>query len=412
MATLMEKRDAAIKAARDLAENAKAAARDLTDDEIQTINAKGAEVQELNEKIQAAKSANDLLESLGGPVTEAEQKQASETVAKSLGENFVKTADLSNVKQGRGFRVQADEFGAKAAGDTHTTLTTGAGLLQPQIDTNIVKGFHERPTIADWLGAGQLSSTAIRYFVEKAFDPAAGGNFAYVGQGEKKPGLEFPDYDEVTETLKKIAGWIKLADEMAEDLPFLVTEINNRLLYQLLMFEENALLNGDGTGQNILGLLNRSGLQTETAASVKDNADALFRARTKIATATGLQADGLVINPLDYQSLRLSKDANGQYFAGGPFTGQYGVGGVMQDPPLWGMQNTIVTTAVPQGTALIGAGKTAATVYRKGGIQVTASNIDADDMTRNRFTILAEERLTLAVRQPSAFVKVTLGAGA
>ena len=299
----------------------------------------------------------------------------------------------------------------KAAGDTHTVTTTGAGVLQPQIDTSIVHLHNERPTIASWLGSGQLTSTAIQYFVEQAYDAARDGKFDYVAENARKPGLTFPPYTPVTESLKKIAGWIKISDEMAEDLPFLVSEINNRLLYQLVMMEEAELLNGAGGG-SIAGLLGRSGVQTETAADEADNIDALYRALTKVQLATGLNADGVVMNPVDYQKLRLAKDGNGQYLAGGPFMGQYGNGGVAMNPPIWG-QSPIVTTAIPEGTALVGAGKQAATVYRKGGIRVETSNIDGEDFTHNRFTVLAEERLTLAVRQPAAFVKVTLaGAGA
>ena len=48
-------------------------------------------------------------------------------------------------------------------------------------------------------------------------------------------------------------------------------------------------------------------------------------------------------------------------------------------------------------------------MYRKGGVRVEASNVDGEDFTHNRFTILAEERLTLAVRRPDAFVKLALG---
>lgn len=419
MGTLMEKRDALLKEARGLAEKAKAEGRDLTDDEIQDINAKGAEIQGLNDRIKNAKGAEDLLASLGSPVTDQERGEAAGQVAKSLGEHFLKHAGnlVQNAKgqSSSGRRFQADTpdfkaFGVKAPGDPHTVGSTGAGWLQPEIDRNIVHQYVQRPTIADWLGAGTLTSTSIQYFVERAFDPATGGNFAIVGENAKKPGLTFPAYDPVTETLRKIAGWIKISMEMAEDTDFLVSEINNRLLFQLLVFEEAQILSGDGVGQNVLGLLNRSGLQTEVAADNTDNLDAIFRARTKVQTATGLQIDGLVINPTDYQTLRLLKDGNGQYFGGGPFAGQYGVGGVPVDPPLWGISNTIVTTAVPAGTVLLGAGKQAATVYRKGGIRVEASNVDGEDFTHNRFTVLAEERLTLAVRQPSAFVEVTLSA--
>lgn len=410
MPTLKEQRLELIAEVRNVAEKAKTEARDLTADEHEFIIAKGAEVTELDKRITMAEKSSGILETLGKSADEGRERGG--VAARSLGEHAVKSLGEALAKRkGARFTMDAPEFtgGLKAAGDVHQVTTTGAGLVQPQIDTNVVHTYKERPTIADWLGSGTLTATAITYFIENDFDPATGGNFGLVGENAKKPGLTFPDYESVTETLRKIAGWIKVSDEMAEDLPFLVSEINNRLLYQLLMFEEDQLLRGDGSGLNVLGLLNREGVQTETAANDGDLADAVFRARTKVALATGLQADGLVMNPLDYQKLRLAKDNNGQYFAGGPFTGQYGNGGVVQDPPLWGLGNTILTTAVPAGTALVGAGKQAATVYRKGGVRVEASNIDGEDFTHNRFTVLAEERLTLAVRRPSAFVKITVG---
>jgi len=414
MTTYMEQRDTALKAARDLAEKAKQEDRELTVEEAQEINAKGAEIEELNEKIKAAKSASDLLASLGTPKSAEEEDAVKEFNGKSLGDfAAVKLKDaLGNIKsQRRGITASTGhEFpltGLKAAGDPHMVSTTGTGLLEPQIDTNIVRQHVERPTIANWLGSGSITATALKYFVEKAFDAEEHGNFKYVGENQKKPGITFPDYDEVTESLKKVAGWIKISDEMAEDLPFLVTEINNRLLYQLLMFEENELLNGAGTGTSIEGILNREGIQTETSEGAGDNLDSLYRALTKVQLATGLTADGVVMHPLDYQKLRLSKDGNGQYLAGGPFLGQYGNSGFAMQPPVWG-QTPIITTAIPQGTALVGAGKQAATVYRKGGIRVETSNIDGEDFTHNRFTVLAEMRELLAVRQPAGFVEVTL----
>ena len=418
MVTYMEQRDTALKAARDLAEKAKTEERELTLEEAQEINEKGALIEELNEKIKAAKSANDLLASLGAPKSAEQEKAEQDFLGLTLGDYATTNLkdSLANIKaQRRGITASTGhEFplaGVKAPGDPHQVSTTGTGLLEPQIDTNIVRQHVERPTIANWLGSGSITATALKYFVEKAFDPSVGGNFKYVGENQKKPGITFPEYDEVTESLKKVAGWIKISDEMAEDLPFLVSEINNRLLYQLLMFEENELLNGTGEGTSIQGIFNREGVQTEVSGGVQDNLDALYRSLTKVQTATGLTADGVVMHPLDYQALRLSKDANGQYLAGGPFTGSYGQGGFAMQPPIWG-QTPIITTAIPQGKALVGAGKQAATVYRKGGIRVETSNIDGEDFTHNRFTVLAEMRELLAVRQPAAFVEVTLASAA
>lgn len=406
MPTLKEQRLTLVTEARDLAAKAKDEQRDLTHEEHDFIIAKGAEITELDKRLAASEQSKSVLDTLGKSAEEG--REASGVKGRTLGEHAVKSmGDELSRRKGSRFNMSAPEF--KAAGDVHQVATTGDGIIQPQIDPTIVSVYNERPTIASWLGSGTLTSTAIQYFIENDFDPATGGNFGLVGENQRKPGITFPDYESVTETLRKIAGWIKISDEMAEDIPFIVSEINNRLLYQLLMFEEDQLLNGDGTGLNVRGLLNREGIQTEGAAGAGDLADAVFRARTKVALATGLQADGLVMNPLDYQNLRLAKDGNGQYFAGGPFTGQYGNGTVLQDPPLWGLGNTVLTTAVPAGTALVGAGKQAATVYRKGGVRVEASNIDGEDFTHNRFTVLAEERLTLAVRRPSAFVKITVG---
>lgn len=405
--TLKEKRVALVESARAIAQKAKDEGRELTHEEHEDIVAKGADITDLDRQIVAAESSKSVLETLGKSADESRKSGAAGGAqARTLGDFAAKNLNFEGLKGRRGSQ-DTPEF--KAAGDVHQVQTTGDGLLQPQIDTNIVHTQKERPTIADWLGAGTLTATAITYFLEKDFDPSSGGNFGIVGENQRKPGLTFPDYESVTETLSKIAGWIKVSDEMTEDTPFLVSEINGRLLYQLLMFEEDQLLNGSGTGVNLLGLLNREGVQTETAAGAEDLADAVFRARTKVSLATGLQADGMVMHPLDYQNLRLAKDGNGQYLAGGPFTGQYGNGSIMQDPPLWGLGNTIITTAVEQGSVLVGAGKQAATVYRKGGIRVEASNIDGEDFTHNRFTILAEERLALAVRRPAAFVKVSIG---
>src|SRR5699024_7559504 len=127
------------------------------------------------------------------------------------------------------------------------------------------------------------------------------------------------DPEQRTDALKKIAGFLKIPDEMVEDAQFWVSEINQRGIYLLALAEENQLLNGPGTGATVEGLLNRDGVQTETATSAADNPDALFRAMTKVQTATGLQADGIVINPADYEQLRLNKDGNGQYYGGGYF---------------------------------------------------------------------------------------------
>lgn len=405
MPTLREQRDTAMKNAEALIEKTRQGV-ELSEAESASLKSAVDAVKALSEQMRAADEAEKLLKSLPASGQTGQRGEAG-----TLGEHFLSHAGqkaLSGLKaRRRGIQVDAPEFsGVKAPGDLVTTAhaTSGTDLIRPDLDKRIVKEHLQRPTIASWLGAGTITSNSITYFVEKSWDKAQHGSFETVAEGAKKPGLTPPGYEQVTETLKKIAGYIKVSEEMADDAEFLVSEINNRLLYQLLMFEEQQLLNGEGAGTDIKGLLKRTGVQTGTVSSA-GLLDYIDQAVVSIQTSTGLQADGIVMHPADYQAIRMRKDGNGQYLAGGPFIGQYGKGSILPSPPIWGLP-VIATTAIGRGELIIGAGKAAATVYRKGGLRVEASNVDGEDFTHNRFTILAEERLTLAVRYPAAFMHV------
>jgi HK97 family phage major capsid protein len=146
------------------------------------------------------------------------------------------------------------------------------------------------------------------------------------------------------------------------------------------------------------------------AKGADTNLDAIHKAITKVRTPAanvgGYEPDGLVIHPTDWQLLRLAKDANNQYFGGGPFMGEYGVGQYMLFPPVWGLR-PVVTTAIAAGTALVGAFKLGAQIFQRTGIDVKTFDQNEDDVNFNRKTIRVEERLALAVFRASAFATVT-----
>lgn len=192
---------------------------------------------------------------------------------------------------------------------------------------------------------------------------------------------------------------------MITDLAFLKSDIDGRLLYDLSIVEEKQLLNGDGTGKNIKGLLNREGIQSYTATDAGNDV-AVLHAQSMISTTTGMMPDALVINPTDYEAIRLKKDNDGNFIGGGPFYGVNG-GALTITPRLWGL-DTVVTPAVDAGTAIVGSFKGAATFYRKGGVTVEATNSNDTDFISDLVTIRAKERVALAVRKPKAFVKLTL----
>lgn len=402
MGTLIEDRAAKVKAARDMLDNVKSAAREFTAEEVADLDTLKGEIRDLNEKITLHEKSGRVTAELEGMFSgfEGEEKGGGEPAAKSLGDHFAKAVgedSFRRLKSESGIVVSTPEF--KAAGDDHLT---GGGAFDPWLTdvdkSSIVREKRQRPVIADLLGAGTVSGSAIQYFVEGALE----GGPEMTAEGGEKSKFHVGDPTPKTDPIKKIAGYFETSDEMAEDLPFFVSEINNRGLHALAMEEERQLFRGDGTGQNLEGILTRSGVQAHTYAA-GGMADAIFEAMTLISTATDFAADGVVIHPSDYQTLRLSKDANDQYFGGGFFGGQYGNGGMMINPPIWGLR-TVVSPAAEIGKPVVGAFRSAVTLYRKGGVRVESTNSHGTNFTSNKITTRIEERVGLAVRVPSAVV--------
>lgn len=406
---LKEKRAAELAAAAAIVDGAKAAVRSLSKDEQAKVDAHLKAVEDLDAQIKAADEDQARLSRLAELTPEAKaagskSDEEKQEIAKTLGDHFMLHAKsrLGSLRNEGATTIAAPEY--KAATDNQVTNGGVFASVLTEVDRTVVQGVRPRLVVADLLGKGTISGNAISYFVEGALE----GAFTTVAEAGAKPQLHVVDPTAVTDSLKKIAGFIKFTDEMVEDLDFYVSEINNRLLYELARFEEQQLLNGAGTGSTVQGILLRSGIQTETGATKADNADAVFRSMTKVSTGSGLDADGIVINPTDYQNFRLKTDANGQYYGGGFFAGEYGNGTMTAQPPLWGLR-TVVTPAITAGTVLVGAFAQAATVYRKGGVRVESTNSHASDFTSNLITTRAEERIALAVRRPAGFVKLTLG---
>lgn len=370
-----------------------------------------AEEKKSAERAAEIKANQAFLESLKGsnPSAQADDEAKPESKSATIGEFVVKAGKERILQQSGGARLNYSlgEYHAPKVKAANTPASTPANLVPgwgTTYERAIVNQRRERLVVADLMNNLPMTNATIKYLVEKATRIAEGG-FATVAEGAKKPYLRYADFDIRTESLSKIAGLTKITDEMAEDWDFVVAWINNNLLYDLSVEEENQLLNGDGTGNNLVGLLNRDGVQQRPVSDAAELADEIYKARTDISLVTPFAADALVIHPKDYQDLVLRKDANNQYYAGGPFTGPYGNGGVLSDPPVWGMR-VVQTQAVQLGKPLVGAFRQAASVLRKGGVRVDSTNVNVDDFENNLITMRAEERVGLMVTFPEAFVQL------
>jgi HK97 family phage major capsid protein len=317
---------------------------------------------------------------------------------RSLGEQLVRANDYKSFTKGDSQKFQMESRGNLPQLLQRATLLS-TGLTSIQKVPGVVLVDQQPLRVADIFASGTTNSTTIRFTKESSFTNAA----TAVAEEGQKPEATFA-LEEADVTVKKIAVVGRVSDEMFADYEYAQSYVNSRLLFMVAAKEDYDLLNG-AAGNAITGVLNVSGIQTQ--AFTANLADSIHKAVTKIMSTPGFVGapEHLVIHPTDWQNLVLTKDSNGQYYAGGPFMGQYGQGGVARSGP-WGL-TPVITTSIAQGTALVAAGRIGATVLRKGGIMIDTTNSDASDFVYNRIAIRAEERLCLVPYRPKAFCKIT-----
>lgn len=362
-------------------------------------------VEELQKAADEAERANVLLKSMGS--LDGSADDGAQAKSGTRGEKMAAEVVAKHAKLAEGERLN---LSIKAADDTNTApaLDGGAAILRTEVHEDILQGPRRALTVAQLFAQETTDKAAVTYFVEGAVE----GDPATVKEGGAFPQLHFGEPTPQTDALKKIGCLYKDTDELLDDAPRLAASFDNRADYLMDIREEDQLLSGDGTGNNITGLLNRSGLQTMTVKGMDGVVDAIAQAKTAVSKNTpGFVTDGLLVNDEDWTSIKLLKDANKQYLAGGPFIGAYGNGGYVAEPPLWGLR-VVPTSAIAKGTMVVGAFFLGGSVIRKGARVVDVSNSNEDDFKNGLVAFRPSERIALAVRYPAAFVKLTVEAGA
>jgi HK97 family phage major capsid protein len=346
-----------------------------------------------------------LLEKMGSkPIENADAApRKTETAIRSLGELLTDSQEYrALVKGGKlgGSRferaIEIPEANVRA-----TLTTTVAGLTKYERPSGIVLVEQQPLTVAQLLAPGQTENTTIRYMQEDTFTNAAAA-LAEEGQYAEASW----DLSEQDASVVKIGVIGRVTDEIFADSAAVQSYVNARLPFMVQAKEDYYLLNGTGLNNQVKGLLNVTGIQTEALANSPDAITAIHKGITKVRSTGFYEPDHILLNPTDWQNVKLTKDGNGQFLAGGPFQGQYGVGGYSNVMMLWGLP-CVSTTAIAQGTALVGAFRLGAQLFRRQGLSIETTNSDASDFAYGRIAIRVTERLALATYRPTAFCSVT-----
>lgn len=342
-----------------------------------------------------------------------EAKTASGPDRRSFGRQLVESDGYKSMQDGQSKGV-AVELKAAATIDEGIipAFSGGSGqggqLTTPEFLPGIVPLKFQPLTIADLFAQGSTSNSSLTYVIEAAFQDLT----STVLEKGAKPQLDLT-LARRQDNVAKIANVAKVTDEMFQDAPAFEAYLSNRMVLGLQREEEKQLLNGSGTAPNLQGVLNRSGLATTvttvaglTAVKIMEG---IFNQITALRAVSFVEPDAIVIHPTDWQTIRLGKDTAGQYYAGGPFTGAYGNEGPSNVQNIWGVK-TVITTAIAQGTVLVGGFQESGQIFRRQGITLEMTNSNVDDFVNNLVTLRAEERLALAVYRPAGFGRVTLTA--
>lgn len=322
-------------------------------------------------------------------VAKIEQGGGQPGQPKSMGEELTDS---------EGFSAFAASGSGKFRAKVNAAITSGgtsAGdLIVPQRVPGIVAPPNLQLRVRDLLTWGRTTSNSIEFVRETGFTNNAAPVSENPAGTKPESDLAF-DLDQAP--VVTIAHWIRATKQVLADVPMLQSYIDGRLRYGLKLVEDRQLLKGSGTGLNINGIY--------TQASAYANPGIVVQAETRLdrlrlallqSELAEYPADGMVLSPVDWAAIELTKTSENAYLFSNPrFSTQAG---------LWG-RNIVTTTAMDPGDFLVGAFALGAQGWDREDVNLTVSLEDRDNVVKNLVTLLVEERLGLTVYRPEAFVK-------
>lgn len=347
---------------------------------------------------QTADEAITKLNETKARLDELEQKMArrpqdGNEEVKSLGRQFVDSDSYKSLIGSAGQRGKANlEIKATITSATADAAGSAGNLVQTTRLPGIIAPQDRKFTIRDLLMPGRMDGNALEFVQETGFTNGAG----MVAEGAKKPQSDIK-FDLKSTTAKVIAHYMKASRQILEDASQLQSYIDGRLRYGLAFKEEQQILNGDGTGQNLLGIIPQATAYVRpvgVTTTAESKIDTLRYAMLQAVLAE-YPASGHVLNPIDWAAIETLKDTSGQYIIGNP-QGDL-------NPTLWKLP-VVETQAIAVNKFLTGAFSMGAQLFDRWLSRVEVATENEDDFIHNLVTILAEERLALAVYRPEAFI--------
>lgn len=344
-------------------------------DEVKQLNEdlakKGADLEEIRNQVKELRAKRGRFKGGDGEM----EKKAAEVISDTLEEHF---KEIQQVKKGKDISIQMEH---KAITNmTAANNLTGNALATYDL-TPAVRG-RRKVNIRDLVPVIN-SATGIWKFYRQP-TPVGDGSLAVQStHGATKNQLDY-NLAEQTVTVDYIAGFVRFAKQMAQDLPFLQNFIANELLEDYKRTESGIflpILTSGATGDSTAAA---TGVYAENIIDWIANLLANDYDPNAIITTARVWSEILRTKPQNYSipgSVAIDENGNVR-FQGIPLT----------------VQNNIAT-----GRVLIGDFSKAAIIQTE-GMSINFYEQDSDNVQKNLITSRVECRAALAILRPDAFI--------
>ena len=423
---LKERAEAESKTAREIAQKASDAGRDMTEDERHTYDTSMKVLHEVLGGIKAVKADEVVMaeaKAFADSVGVAEKAEIKSRV-RSLGLTVVDSPEfksmLGSFPEGRipaQGRVQTSPIAVKSLFTGASSTSAGAFVVNERTDIIELLG-RKALTVRNLVSNRRTTSDTVEFVQETSHTNAAAVvaeatsaaartaaantttgavTFTNASGGGYKPEGSWA-FAVTTAVVKTIAEWVPVTKRALADVAQLEGLINDQLSADVAEAEEGQILNGDGEGENFTGINATSGIQTQAWAT--DLFTTVRKGVTKLRTVGRVNPTALVLNPADAEAIDLLKDGENRYYYGGP--------SVINQRTLWGVP-VVESETQTAGTGLMGD-FSKAVLWDREQTTVTMTDSHSDFFIRNLVAVLAEERLAFGVTRPTAFVSLDLTA--
>lgn len=298
----------------------------------------------------------------------------------------------------------------------YTEVRSAVSATDTEIAVDNAYGFYDGQTIT--LGAGTANEEEVTLAASNAIDttdgahtitlasgcsnthakdvPVVAEDFVFTPETELRPKAH-AKFDLEGEKMKTLTHWIPASRQVLKNKQMLRQHIDTRLFEGLSLSEEKQILYGDGSTNQLQGILTHPSAQTylwSNGESGDTKIDAIRRAIT-LSQLYHFPLDGIVVHPSDWEDIELAKGSDGHYIW---VTVQQGGQTRMWRAPV------VVTTAINAGEFCVGAFGMAAALWDRQRATISVAEQHEDYFVKGMVAIMAEQEMTQTIYRPEAFV--------